>query len=59
MSNVDQVLQKIDTLEVDAVEFMKAIIPIKALGPLNDGEGEMAKAEYIINYLKSIGFTGY
>lgn len=57
MNNTDQIMQKIESLEQDAVDLMKAIIPIKALGPLNDGEGEQAKATYIINYLKSIGFT--
>jgi succinyl-diaminopimelate desuccinylase len=36
---------------------MKAIVPIKALGPLNDGTGETEKAEFLINYLKSIGIT--
>lgn len=57
MDKINQVLRKIDTLESEAVELMKAIIPIKALGPINDGDGETAKAEYIANYLKSIGFT--
>jgi succinyl-diaminopimelate desuccinylase len=57
MNTIEQVMQKIDSLETDAIELMKAIIPIKALGPLNDGEGETAKAEYIIKYLKSIGLS--
>ncbi len=57
MNKIDQIMQKIDTLEPEAVELMKSIIPIKALGPLNDGEGETVKAEFIINYLQSIGFT--
>jgi succinyl-diaminopimelate desuccinylase len=35
---------------------MKAIIPIKALGPLNDGEGEGKKAEFLKDYLLTIGF---
>ncbi|MEJ2055661.1 MAG: M20 family metallo-hydrolase [Calditrichaceae bacterium] len=52
-----KVFDKIDALETDAIELMKAIVPIKALGPLNDGEGEKAKAEYIEQYLKKIGFT--
>jgi succinyl-diaminopimelate desuccinylase len=57
MSYIDKIMHKISELEPEAVNLMKAIIPIKALGPLNDGEGEMAKADYIINYLKSIGFN--
>lgn len=57
MNYIDKIMHKISELEPEAINLMKAIIPIKALGPLNDGEGEMAKAEYIINYLKSIGFN--
>ena len=57
MDKIQQILEKIDTLEADAVTLMKTIVPIKALGPLNDGEGETAKAKYIIDYLKSIGIT--
>lgn len=57
MDEIQQVLKKIDTLEAEAIELMKAIVPIKALGPLNNGQGETAKAKYIIDYLKSIGFT--
>ena len=57
MSSIEQVMQKISELENNAVELMKSIVPIKALGPLNNGEGETAKAEYIINYLKSAGFS--
>ncbi|MBN1406750.1 MAG: M20 family metallo-hydrolase [Calditrichaceae bacterium] len=57
MSSIEQVMQKISELENNAVELMKSIVPIKALGPLNNGEGETAKAEYIIKYLKSIGLS--
>ena len=57
MDQMNNVLQKIDVLEADAIELMESIIPIKALGPMNNGVGEMAKAEYIGDYLKSIGFT--
>jgi len=55
--NLDIVLDRIDQLQTEAVDLMKAIVPIRALGPLNGGEGESVKAEYIENYLKKIGFT--
>jgi succinyl-diaminopimelate desuccinylase len=53
----ERVLNQIEQLRYEAVDLMKAIVPIKALGPLNDGTGETEKAEFLINYLKSIGIT--
>ncbi len=52
----DRISTHIDELRQEAINLMKAIIPIKALGPLNDGQGEMEKAEFLLNYLKTIGF---
>lgn len=54
-SKFEQLQKRIDELKDEAVELMKAIIPIKALGPMNDGQGEMEKAEYLKSYLKKIG----
>ncbi len=51
-----KVNNRIDELRQEAIDLMKAIVPIKALGPLNDGAGEMEKAEFLVNYLKTIGF---
>jgi len=56
-NNLNKILHYIDKLKPEAIELMKAIVPIKALGPLNDGEGEKEKAEFIKNYLKSCGIS--
>ena len=56
-NDLNKILDYIEKLKPEAIELMKAIVPIKALGPLNDGDGEKEKAEYIINYLKSCGIT--
>lgn len=56
-NNLNKILHYIDKLKTEAIELMKAIVPIKALGPLNDGEGEKEKAEFIKNYLKSCGIS--
>jgi len=55
-SRLNEVLKKIDQCKPEAIDLMKAIIPIKALGPLNDGDGEWKKAEFLKEYLLGIGF---
>ena len=55
-SSFEQVANKIEQLETEAVDLMKQLIPIKALSPLSGGEGEADKAEFLKKYLKSIGF---
>lgn len=52
-----KVFKYIDDLKDEAVELMKAIVPIKALGPTNGGTGEAEKAEFLKNYLKTLGIT--
>lgn len=52
-----KVISYIDELKNEAVELMKAIVPIKALGPTNGGTGEAEKAEFLKNYLKTLGIT--
>ena len=54
-SKFERLQKRIDGLTDEAVELMKAIIPIKALGPMNDGHGENEKAEFLKAYLKKIG----
>lgn len=56
-NDLNKVLTTIDKLTPEAIELMRAIVPIKALGPLNNGTGEKEKADYILNYLKSHGIT--
>ncbi|MBD3223518.1 MAG: M20 family metallo-hydrolase [Caldithrix sp.] len=55
--NLRNVDQHIDNLEQEAIDLMKAIIPIKALGPLNDGDGEHDKADFLKKYLQKNGLT--
>lgn len=59
MENADLkiISTKIDELNTEAVNLMKAIIPIRALGPLNEGKGEQEKTDYLVNYLQKIGIT--
>ena len=52
-----KVISYIDELKNEAVELMKAIVPIKALGPTNGGTGEAEKAEFLKDYLKTLGIT--
>ena len=55
-NNLQDILKKIDQCRTEAIDLMKAIVPIKALGPLNNGSGEWEKAEFLKEYLKTIGF---
>ncbi len=55
VDDFNTISEYIDTHQSEAIDLMKALVPIKALGPLNNGEGETEKAEFITNYLKTIG----
>jgi succinyl-diaminopimelate desuccinylase len=55
-NNLHEILKRIDQCRGEAIDLMKAIVPIKALGPLNNGSGEWEKAEFLKEYLKTIGF---
>ncbi len=54
-SDFNQLSSRIDQLKGEAVDLMKALIPIKSLGPLNGGQGEAEKAEFLKKYLQTIG----
>ena len=54
-NHLEQITERIANLETEAVELMKNLIPINSLGPLNDGPGEMEKAEYVKKYLEKMG----
>ena len=56
-SELTRVHQRIDALENETVHLMTQIIPIKALGPMNNGEGEDKKAEFLKQYLRDMGVT--
>ncbi len=54
-SELQGIFNYLDGLRTEAINLNKAIVPIKALGPTNGGTGEMEKAEFLKNYLKTIG----
>ncbi len=56
-SDFEKINKRIESLKKEAVDLMTALIPIKALGPLNNGKGEAEKAEFLVNYLKTIGIS--
>jgi succinyl-diaminopimelate desuccinylase len=55
-ANLDLVLKQIGQYRTEAIDLMKALVPIKALSPVNNGNGEWEKAEFLKEYLKTIGF---
>ncbi len=52
-----KICHRIDQLQPEAIELMKAIVSIPALGPTNNGKGETEKAEFLIGYLRSVGLS--
>ncbi len=56
-TELERLHKRIDALESETVDLMTKLIPIKALGPMNDGKGEDEKAEFLKQYLKHIGVT--
>ncbi len=57
MSDHDRIMKHIGKLKPEAVELMKKLVSIRALGPLNGGDGEGEKAAFVKSYLQSNGFT--
>jgi succinyl-diaminopimelate desuccinylase len=60
MNNQDEfkkVVKKIEELEEEMINFQKGITTIKALSPINGGEGEWDKAMHIKDFLAKNGFT--
>jgi len=56
-SDFVKVARHIENQRSEAIQLMKNLISIKALGPQNSGTGEMEKAEFLQSYLKTIGFN--
>lgn len=52
---MDKLFAHIDRQSDNVVELQKNLTAIPALGPINGGEGEKDKAEYLLGYLKSMG----
>ena len=59
MSNdLDKIFKKIDSYRDEMIRLQKDLTAIPAMSPdYEDGEGEMKKAEFILNYLEKIGLT--
>ncbi len=53
----ERIMNRIGNLETEAVNLMTKLIPINSLGPLNDGPGEMKKADFLKTYLQEMGVT--
>ncbi len=47
---------KIESYKNDVIELQRLMTSIPALGPENDGDGELKKAEALIEYLEKAGF---
>jgi succinyl-diaminopimelate desuccinylase len=51
-----QVFTAIDDLRHEMIETLMALIRLPAVGPENGGDGELAKAEFLVKLLKDAGF---
>ena len=52
---MDQLFAYLDQQSDKIVELQKNLTAIPALGPKNNGDGEKEKADYLLDYLKSMG----
>ena len=52
---LEQLLNRIDAMTGEVVDLQRALVAIPALGPDNDGDGEKAKADHILAWLRDIG----
>lgn len=50
-------LEHIDTLAPEVVALQRGLVAIPALGPDNDGDGELAKTEHLMDVLREMGLT--
>ncbi len=57
MTQFKKIFNSIDIQRSELIQLMKNLVSFKAIGPLNNGEGESDKAEFIQGYCKAIGFT--
>lgn len=53
---LNKILGKIDGYREEMIGLQRALTAIPAIGPLNGGQGELAKALYLKDYLRQIGF---
>jgi len=52
---MDALFSYLDQQTEKVVELQTALTAIPALGPMNGGDGEKEKADYLVQYLKSMG----
>ena len=52
---LEQLLNRIDAMADEVVDLQRALVAIPALGPDNDGDGEKAKADHILAWLREVG----
>ncbi|MCB2193160.1 MAG: M20 family metallo-hydrolase [Deltaproteobacteria bacterium] len=57
MDQVHKLLERIDTYGDQMIEAQRELVAIPALGPTNQGEGEMKKALVFERWLKELGLT--
>ncbi len=56
-NDLKTVFNKIESLREEMVKTQIAVTAIPALGPKNGGDGEKARADYLIKFLKDLGFS--
>jgi len=54
---MNKIYNMIDALQNEAVDLMSNLISLNSVGPKNEGPGEQAKADFLLNYFKEIGIT--
>lgn len=53
---LESLLKRIDGMAPEMYETLKNVVRIKALAPENDGDGELEKANYLVELLEKFGF---
>lgn len=57
ISEFERLSRNIDGQTTEVIQLMKNLVAIKSVGPLNNGPGELEKAQFLKQYLKTFGFT--
>lgn len=52
---MDRIFASLDSLREALIDLQRNLVSIPALGPDNAGQGEAAKAEYLLGYLRDLG----
>ncbi len=57
MSKAQNLLKKVAELAPEMVELMRVVTAAPALGPVNGGQGELAKLEALLPHLEALGLS--